>query len=94
MNIPVCLPARRLRQSTGDRILEQVLNSNDMQPVRHLAEGDVLRKLAKPVGRLAIGLEGEKILGTTTTSRSAIMAGSPCLPNLADLSVVSTSSLM
>ena len=41
-------------QSTQNRQLEKIVNSDDMQPVREFAEQDVLRKLARPVGRLAI----------------------------------------
>ena len=41
-------------QITGPRILEQVLTSNDMQPTREYAPSDVIRRLAKPVGRLTL----------------------------------------
>lgn len=41
-------------QSTGSRILEQVLSNDDMQPVREFAPNDIIRRLAKPVGRLTL----------------------------------------
>lgn len=40
-------------QSTGNRILEAVNASNDMQPVRDLSDRDIFRRLARPVGRFA-----------------------------------------
>ncbi len=49
------------RQSTGNRILEQVLQSNDMQPVLELGKGDIFRRLARPVGRLALRKGANKI---------------------------------
>ena len=51
-------------QSTGDPTFERIIASkqrNDMQEVRDLGRTDVLRRLAKPVGRLSIGIPGGKI---------------------------------
>lgn len=47
----------KANQSTGNRILEQMLENDDMQPVADIARSDIIRKLAKPVGRLTLELK-------------------------------------
>ena len=74
-------------QSTGNRILEQVLNSNDMQQVSELAPSDILRKLARPVGRLAIQLPENKIAYCTASliDRNLIVTNYHCIPGKGDV---------
>ncbi len=46
-----------MNQSTGNRVLEQLLAGDTLQPISELAHSDIHRRLAKPVGRLTIGLK-------------------------------------
>ena len=41
-------------QSFSGRSLEKVIDENDMQPTREFAEGDIIRELGRPVGRLTV----------------------------------------
>ena len=47
------------QQSTRNRNLEKIVSSDDMQSVVEFSEQDIVRKLARPVGRLAIALKGK-----------------------------------
>ena len=48
----------KANQSTGNRILEQMLANDDMQPINDIARSDIIRQLARPVGRLTLQLGG------------------------------------
>lgn len=55
-----------------------------MQEVRDLGRGDVLRKLARPVGRLAIGLPGGKLAFCTASlvADELVLTNYHCIPGL------------
>ena len=46
-----------LNQATNNRVLEQLLAGDTLQAISELGQGDIHRRLAKPVGRLTIGLK-------------------------------------
>jgi V8-like Glu-specific endopeptidase len=49
----------KAEQSTSNHILEQMLDNDDMQAISELSPTDVIRVLAKPVGRLTLEFEKE-----------------------------------
>lgn len=75
------------RQATGNRILEQILQSNDMQPVSELSVHDALRKRARPVGRLALQIKGGKVAYCTASviDKNLIITNHHCVPGQGDV---------
>lgn len=70
------------RQSTGNRILEQLLGNDAMEPVAELAPSDIMRKLAAPVGRLTVTFKA----GTTAPGEQ----GAYCTASLIDKDLILT----
>ena len=77
-------------QSTGDPNFEQILISKqrgNMQEVRDLGRNDVLRRLAKPIGRLTIGLAAGEINYCTASliADDLILTNHHCIPGNGDV---------
>jgi len=70
------------RQNTDNRVFEQIIKKNDLEQVISLSEGDVLREIARPVGRLALENEDGKISFCTASviDTDLILTNFHCVP--------------
>ncbi len=69
-------------QSTGNRVLEQLLSGDQMQPIREFGQTDIIRRLARPVGRLTLQFKGGAQKDAEPRQRGAYCTASLIGPDL------------
>jgi formylglycine-generating enzyme required for sulfatase activity/V8-like Glu-specific endopeptidase len=69
-------------QSTGNRVLEQLLSGDQMQPIREFGQTDIIRRLARPVGRLTLQFKGGEQKAAEPGQRGAYCTASLIGPDL------------